>query len=110
MASRFVAGNQNIEPSESPTITLNNGESLDIGYGYPIVPPPIPGLGDPEGYWKNLLDLGDEFSIRVATNGALMVYFTDMDTPTTISDSCIVAYQAAKNEFEKPIIQVNNCL
>jgi len=108
----IVKGNQSLPASNNPkpTITLTDGTTLDIGYGYPIVPPPIPGLGDPVAYWTNLLDLSDSYAVRVATNGALLVYLTGMDIPTDVSDPCIAIYQAPTNALEKPDIQVRKCL
>ena len=108
----LVAGNQKLAASVSPSpfITLNDGTQLDIGYGYPTVPPPIPGLGDPDGYWRSLLDLDDKFLITVTTDASLVIYINGMTTPTRATDSCIVFYRAPNNEFDKPNFQVNDCL
>lgn len=108
----LVAGNQKIAASDSPSpfITLNDGTELDIGYGYPIVPPPIPGLGDPDGYWRSLLNLDDTFLIRVATNGSLVIYIDGVTTPTSSTDPCIAVYQSPNSAVDKPNIKVNDCL
>lgn len=108
----IVKGNQSLPSTNNPkpTVTLTDGTTLDVGYGYPIVPPPIPGLGDPVAYWNSLLDLSDSYTVRVATNGALLVYLTGMDIPTDVSDPCVAIYQAPNNALKKPDIRVKECL
>jgi len=98
----IVAGNQN----ESLTsITLSNGDSLSISYGYPLVPPPF--LVDT--YWRGLIDVSDEFVIAANTGGVLIIYPKSMDAPANSTSPCIVTFKASLGINIPPEINIFEC-
>lgn len=99
----IIKGNQNLPTGNpnNPFITLPDGTSLDIHFGYPTS-----SVLD----WRALLDLNSaEFEITNTFSGELLIYIPSMPTPSKSGDDCIVVYNVA-NATTKPLIFVNACI
>jgi len=108
----LVAGNHSLPQTDSPTptITFSDGDDLFINYGYPIVPGPFD-AEPPDTYWKRLIDLSDDFSVRVTTDGeSLIIHFAEDTGKTELDDNCIVYFTPATSATSVPKIEVVNCL
>jgi MSHA pilin protein MshA len=99
----IIAGNQNLNTS---TITLNDGSTFFIGYGYPLVPPPL----FANDYWKSIVNIDDSFTITASTGGGLIIYPSDMEAPASITSPCIVTYEASSGPNIPPKINTIACI
>jgi len=101
----IIAG---IQGKSFGSITLGDDPSSPfyVRYGYPYVPA---GAAS-DAYWRRIIDIGDDFSIKTNTGGELIIYRNDMEVPTSSSDDCIVTYSAATGEFNFPNINIMVCI
>lgn len=101
----IVAGNQN-EPGAY--ITLSDGSQLAIRYGYPIVPPPAAA----EAYWRQLIDISNEFAITSpgTGGGTLLIYPKDKEDEVFASFTCAVTYKVSNGINTPPEIELFDCL
>lgn len=97
----IVAGNQNLPSADDPTITLNDGTELAVGYGYP--------LSDSDD-WKQLLELNaEDFLMFKDIHGVLVVFPVSVGFVFSSDEDCIVSYRKATSTA-KPIITVRPCV
>ena len=97
----LVAGNQKDSSINvpKPTITLTDGTSLDVHYGYPRAV---------SADWQRLLDLdSNDFLITITPDTVLLIYPANLD-PFDETEPCIVTYKPA-TVTDPPIINVNPC-
>jgi len=102
----IIIGNQN---ESSSSILLNNGDTLDIGYGYPISPGPFDAVSADE-YWRKIIDISDDFVISASTSTKMIIYPRSMGVITNANDACLVSYDPPKSEGEKPTFNINECI
>jgi len=98
----LVAGNQNEYPA---VIKLNDGSDFYIGYGYPLVPPPL----FANDYWKAIIDIDASFTVTASTGGVLIIYRSDMEAPAGVTSPCIVTYKAPSGPNVLPEINIIPC-
>ncbi|MBA6355969.1 MULTISPECIES: prepilin-type N-terminal cleavage/methylation domain-containing protein [unclassified Colwellia] len=98
----IVAGNQS---DRTASITLKDGNSLAISYGYPVVP------RSPGVYWRRLINLGDDFVISANNTGAILtIYPANIDAPTSLTSPCMVTFQGSVGKDIAPVISVFDCI
>lgn len=101
----IVKGNQKLATS---TLSLPDGD-IDIAYGYPIVPGPFDAI-PPDVYWKRLISTNDDYVIRAATDGKLIVYPSGGGSIISSSADCLVSYAPPADANARPKITVNDCI
>jgi MSHA pilin protein MshA len=96
----IIAGNQS---QENGTIIINDGNSLDISYGYPIV------ALVPENYWRRLINISTEFTIN-RIGGTLIIYPTELEDIVFSTGACAITYNNSTGENIKPVITLFECI
>lgn len=95
----IVAGNQKQEDAK---IIINDGDPLDISYGYPIVANNI------ETYWRRLIDISNEYTITTL-GGTMVIYPKELEDIVLSTGSCAITYNNA-TENRKPDITFFECI
>jgi MSHA pilin protein MshA len=101
----IVAGNQNIRSTFGTPVFVELADgNLPITYGYPLAQITS---------WTRLIDYSeDHFEMSGVTDTSgqtVIIHLKDADV-TTITDDCIVYYQAAVGPNIKPVIKINECV
>ena len=94
----LIKGNQN---QASDIVTLQDGSSVSIEYGYP---------SEDVGQWSTLLNLGEDFTIVSGiAGGVFYIYFKGDHFPFPDgSEDCLLSYIPATSS-QKYTIKFNEC-
>jgi MSHA pilin protein MshA len=101
----IVAGNQGKAETDtpSPTITLADGSSLNIHYGYPRA-----NTDD----WKRLIDIDEDiYALTLGFSSRLIIYRKDREgaAPFFWTLECLTYYRAPSSSRPEPEIGTNSC-
>ncbi len=101
----IVAGNQSKAETDTPapSITLADGSSLDIHYGYPRA-----NADD----WKRLIDIDEDiYAITLGFSSRLIIYRKDREgiAPILWTLECLTYYRAPSSSRPEPEIGSNAC-
>lgn len=99
----IIAGNQN---SSSGNITLSDGTSIITGFGYPIVP----SSAQVDSYWRNLINLSDEYGITSNSGGTLIIYPKELVDLVFSTGTCAVTYNQSSGPNSLPTITLFSCI
>ncbi len=97
----IVKGNQNLGRS---TLTLADGSSLLIKYGYPRAN---------KDEWKRIIDVDENFDYKIFGSSALsvlVIYRKDSPEPTGAGSPCMVYYLEPTAPNSAPQFVLNECV